>query len=308
MLTNRLKPSERRHFRGYNNFTISNEECRVKLFEKIKDNIQNQSITFEVMNADKVIAAFIDTPRRFCKIVNSAPEKNIFSVIEEEINEEIERKCAYEIDYQSCREFMIRLAYETLNRRGNSSKSPIIPENMVNSRLLQSMPGGEQAAINTWEIIQKKLILIEQSSNVNSYEFSNNLFFEELIAEYLMDYLENESGVKCYGTMMNVLSKLSGNEFSRVLLNIIGRISNYDRSVNTNVSESNLDILMKIIVGITFSFEIQEDREACLWTLNNIVANKKLVDSFLKSGKYEKRSKMLRMMGQLITAMENNKY
>lgn len=307
LLTNRLKPSERRRFIGYNSYKLINDGYVEDLFEKIKDYIPDQSITFESIKADKVTAEFVDTPRRFCRFVNSSFDKSIFSVLSEEIDMEIERKCSYEIDSQSCKEFMKLLAYETLNRRGSSKDYPIIPGNMVNSRLLNQMPMGGEIATIVWNIIQKKLILIEQSSSVNSYEFNNILFFENLLVDYLIEFLENESGIECYGLMMNVLSKLSGVEFSHVILNIVNRISNYDRYMSTDISEDNLNMLMKTIAGIAFSFEEYEDREACLWALNNIVSNTNLVDSFIRTGKYESRLRMIKTMDNLILSLESNK-
>lgn len=307
LLANRLKPSERRRFTGYNSYKLINGEYGLDLFEKIKDFIPDQSITFEAIKADKVSTVFIDTPRRFCRFVNSSLDKSVFSIISEEIDMEIERKCAYEIDSQSCKEFLKHLAYETLNRRGNSRDCPIIPGNMINSRLLKQMPMGEENAMLIWEIIQKKLVLVEQSSSVNSYEFNNILFFEDLLVDYLIEFLENESGIECYGLMMNVLSKLSALEFSHVILNIVNRISNYDRYMSTDISEDNLNILIKTIAGIVFSFEEYEEKEACLWALNKIVTNDDLLDSFVRNGKYESRVRMIKIMDNLILALENKK-
>ena len=307
VFSNRLKPSERKAFTGYNYFKINNQDIYPELIAKTEGVLHGAGVTFDTIIEDKTAQRFIDSPRRLIQYLNDFPGKSLTQIVEEEIEEEIEQKCAYSIDINVCKKLLVMIAFAALGKRINRSEKIIIPGNIVDLRFLAQI-GIEQTEVKeAWDLIQNRRVLIEQAQNVNSYEFSNPLFFDNLLAKYIVDSLEYKSGAELAGILMVTLSKMSKKEFSQVIINIFAQVSNYGGGFNSaEISEESLSILIKTIAGIGLSYSSLDEKEYLLWAMNKILSDDRFKEKFVEHGKYENRRQMLFILERLLNVLASN--
>lgn len=304
VLSDRLKPSELMLFKEYDKFKINNENYLGDFFEKFKQQIPSGNMLFEEIVKNLMAHTFSDSPRRLLRYMQESPVKSIVGIAIDDLEEEIEKKCGYDIDPRICKEFLVKLAYRALLGRNRSGDSIIIPNRIVDRNFLMDLNMAQSEEL--WKHIQSRRILLDQVASVNSYEFNNPLYFDCLLTDYLLDILEQESEVSAAGQIVSVLSKLSGTEFARIIVNIIIRASNFEYSLVTmKVSEENLGLLIKIIAGIGLSYEDQNELKHLIWALDFLLKDETLMDHFISCGKYDNRKRMIVLLSRLKHALVN---
>lgn len=304
LFSSRLKQSEMRMLPKYNVFYIDDFKYVPELFENICDNMNANSIDIErSLTEDRLLQQFIDTPRRFFRYLERNAERDFFALISACIDEEIDNKCQYEVPKHMCKEFLTCLAIEALNKR-NGLTELVIPEKLIDGDFFCKLSDTVDNPVEVWALIQKKSVLLERSKHINSFQFSNQLYFYSVMSDYYIDILEKCSEKDCSGILLDGFSKLSAREFSVIVMMIFYRISyGKDSLLCVNISEENLELFFKVITGVIFSYIDNSDVENCLWALNKILNNGDWTRKFLMHGKYENRTLMLKKLERLYKAI-----
>lgn len=304
LFSSRLKQSEMRMLPKYNIFYLDDFKYVPESFAIICDNVNANSMEIEQsLKNDRILQQFIDTPRRFFRYLERGNERNFLSMISACIDEELDNKCDYEVPKHMCKKFLTYLAIDAIDKR-NSNSELIIPEKLIDADFFCKLSNTVDNPAEIWALIQKKSILIERSKHINSFQFSNQLYFYSVMSDYYIDILEKCGERECSGILLNGFSKLSAREFSIIVMMIFYRLSyGKDSLLCVNASEENLELLFKAIIGISFSYINNSDVENCLWALNKILNDDDWSREFLMHGKYENRMLMLKKLERLYKAI-----
>lgn len=304
LFSTRLKQSEMRMLPRYNFFYIDDFKYIPESLAIVCDNIQVNRMEVErSIKADRLLRQFVDTPRRFFRYLESNEKKDFLSLISACIDEEIDNKCGHEVPKHMCKDFLICLAIEALNKR-KSITELIIPEKLIDGDFFSKISNKIDNPIEIWTLIQRKSVLLERSKYINSFQFSNPLYFYCIMSDYYIDVMEKCGEKECSGILLDGFSKLSATEFSIIITMIFNRLAyGKDSLLCVNVSEENLEIFFKAITGILFSYIYESDVENCLWALNKILNDGDWTKEFLIHGKYENRTLMLKQLERLYKAI-----
>ena len=295
LFSNKLKPSERRKFSKYSFFQLTGTFSASQAFEKLTL-LEDDCNTDAIIN-DRIVSAFIDTPGNMLKYLEQGREKGVFRLVSECIDEEIDRKCDNEVLPEFCKSLLDHLVIEALNRRIATNDPIVLLGNSMSADFLKHNNLSRDEGLAIWEVIQKRHILIERSTRVNSFEFCNPLYFDSLIADQLVEMLESMNEYKCAGFTLSVLSKLSCAEFIRILVNIFYRITAADSYyMKRSIREENLDMFVKAIAGVMITYDRVNELEECLWAANRILEDISDGAQFWRRGDYEYRRIIFRRL------------
>ncbi|MBE6544191.1 MAG: hypothetical protein E7675_07295 [Ruminococcaceae bacterium] len=305
--TKKLHRVQKRPLSEYNEFeiaTFKSFDLEVEALERLK--IGNKSsIEYLLQNKEnKLVREFVNTPEGLVRFIcypfnyDFSMEKLIADTVEEYLAEH----CKEGFSDDDCRGFLTALALYIIERprfSGYRENQKAIPSNIISNKGFGKMIEGIENAEDVWKCIQRRKQFVSVSNAVNSYEFTNRLFYCSLVADYYITLLDERPGV----CLLNNFNYMSKEDFFTVAYMMLTRFSEINEDLGRYCSDAIDDITLLLLTQSIAACSMFAEKGKELWVCRRGIegiTGEHRIRSLYKGSK--NREAMLRMLDRLLDA------
>lgn len=277
----RLPQSLMRHFGNYNQVEIAPLSI---CLERTIEQLSHLGVSYrefktyqKLLRKNRYIVKYLNSPAHLIKLLNY-PFDDYFDIEELltlTIDEQLEQHSGSLVSEADCREFLTILAVNIAENKGvRHSRSHMdcqsIPMNITSKRYLTNLKDSFQEPESIWKYIRDKMILICPSNSINSFMFSNQLFYYSLVADYYLELLTHTNAEP----LLCRFNYMSCEDFSYIIVILMKRLcqkEHYQDSLENNISEYNRKLLIQSIAAYVISCDELTDICQCLMALHDIL-------------------------------------
>ncbi len=234
------------------------------------------------MHEDRFLSEFVSTPAHLVRFLchSCDDEFDMDLILQQTIDEQMNMHSNGEH-----REFLTALAVlvtenKILRHHAINANRQSIPKNITHKADLQQQFGkivDNPDAV--WQYIQDQRLLITLSSGINSYMFSNRLFYCSLAADHYLTLLESDAPENWLDRLNHIVSA----DFSTIIVLLLKRLCRYeDRSASlpSAFSRYNIQLMVQAVTAYVMMQEQLRDLYECLCALDDILFCEQLFCAF----------------------------
>lgn len=291
----RLVKSLMNQFQNYNRVEITplseNLEQSIRKLIPLGIGCAEPEFYIDQIQNNRYVSKYIDTPQSLIKYLCYEFEENfdIEELLQETIEEQLESNFESEISDTQCREFLRYLAVNVTENRGRYRKDAeslrerqAIPKNILNKHFFDELKVKLDQPEQVWNHICEKMILICPSDSINSFMFSNRLFYYSLAADYYLELLTKQPE-----TLLKRFNYISAEEFSCIIVMMMKRLCRMYRNFDCfteEITEYDVFLLVQSVAAYMMSQNDLNDTYQNILALNEILCNEEIQKIFTRAG------------------------
>lgn len=291
VVTQRLVPSQMRHFLHYNRVEIGTHNCTLE--EDVKHLVElgaSSSATAEdylAMLNNRIIRSFLDCPKHLVNLL-CFPFSEVFdfdTLLRQMIEESIEMHYSEKVTERDCRFFLTALAVfiaeskkgVRLSAQSHFVNYRSIPKNIIENKRLIALCSEIVDPNTVWQHIMDNMILVCPNSDINSYAFINPVFYCSLVADYYLQCIRDGYGIN----WLEHFNSLSAEDYSCIIVMVYNRLYRMHSSERNSFLEMpNPDVLLLVqsTIGYVATRTEPTDLFYCLLSIQDILSNNNIVN------------------------------
>ncbi len=298
----RLTQSLMHQFGDYNRVEITplNEDLlqTIATLSELGVSYKNFEVYQKLFAKNRYVVQYVNSPAHLIKLL-SYPFEGTFDIehlLELTMEEQLEQHSGTEVQEADCREFLTILAVNIAENKGiRNNRTRIdcqsIPMNITNKKYLDHLRTSFDDPEQIWQFIRDKMILICPNGNINSFMFSNRLFYYSLVADYYLDLLSSKE----IPSMLHRFNYMSSEDFSYIIVMIFKRLcwkDRYEDNLSDGIEEYHIKLFIQSIAAYIISRDDLTDMYHCLAALNDILYDETIRQTFTHYGEDSRRKKV----------------